>query len=638
MKFTPSPSLYAALCTAALLLSSSPATATTRVVAISSDQCPADQVTTPCYFSLQAALTNALSGDSIEMRPGIHNVANVVMNQNVSISGDETARTILNGGGAGTILTISGVISSVSIRNLTFFSANVGIAVQNSTPSVDIRNNIFEVGTGSTAISILSSPNTRVFNNTFYLNLNGIVSTTDLALNIFNNIFYQGAGSTAITPSSMSLTYIKNNLFYLGNIGPAVLTVKTIPLSLDSNFLDVNWKGNISELDPQFVSISSGDITQRDFHLLASSPCITSGDTTMGTNNVGDTSRIDIGAYGGQSDRIPFIVSGVSGVASASTGSVTDSITLTWSANNAYTTKGYNVYYGKASSNYNGNDAVVSGVTRTSPIDAGTSTSVVLTGLITSAAIPSAPHLYAPEPRNGTLSLSWSVVPGATSYNIFHSIASAPSLTFPPITVTNATSYKLSGLTNGELYIIAVTAEVQSPYYLAVTAYDSTSTAGTPGDHDESNYSAEQIVYVGTAAISGSSNIVEGIPEMLVPYPNLPNTGCFIATAAYGSENAAAVRILREFRDLYLQTNAEGRAFVRWYYSFSPPAARFITEHPALKPFVRAALAPAVAVAIICTQASPLALAVAAVLLVALMVYLTYRKRSLSSRLCTGNK
>jgi hypothetical protein len=636
MKFTPSLSLFVALCTAAMLLFSSPATATTRVVAITSDQCPADTVTTPCYFSFQDALTNALSGDSIEFRPGMHNVANAVMNKSISIFGTETARTILNGAGAGTILAISGVNdAAMSIRNLTFFNANVGIAVQNSA-SIDIKNNIFEVGTGSSAITITAAPTTRIFNNTFYLNGNGIGST-DQNLNITNNVFYQSSGATAITPF-VSLLSIKNNLFFGGTIGPAVVTVTSIPFSSDPNFLNVNWKGNISTLDPQFVSISSGDVTQRDFHLLASSPCITAGDPSLGSNNVGDLSGIDIGAYGGQSDRIPFIVSGVSAQASASVGTVTDTITLTWSPNNAYSAKGYNVYYGKASRTYTGNDAVVSGVTRTSPIDVGTSTSTVLTGLVTSVVTPSAPHLYAPEPRNGILSLSWSAVPGATSYNIFYSIASAPSLTFPPITVTNATSYKLSGLANGELYIIAVTAEAQSPYYLAVTAYDLTSAAGMPGIQDESNYSVEQVVYVGTPGISRPSNSVEGIPEMLVPYPTLPNTGCFIATAAYGSENATAVLILREFRDRYLQTNAAGRAFVRWYYSFSPPAARFITEHPSLKPFVRSALVPAVAVAVVFIQAPPLALAVAAALLIALMVVHIYRKRSFSSHLSTGNK
>jgi hypothetical protein len=620
-----------------MLLFSSPAAAKTIVVAITSDQCPIITDTTPCYFSFQDALTNALSGDLIEFRPGMHNVANAIMNRSVSISGAETARTILNGGGLGTILTINGVNdASMSIRNLTFFSANAGIAVQNSS-NIDIRNNIFEVGTGSSAITISASPTTRIFNNTFYLNNRGIESF-DTNLNITNNAFYQSSGGIAIT-STVSLLSIKNNLFYGGSIGPLVITVTSMPFSLDPNYTNVNWKGNLSTpLDPLFVAPGSSDVTLRDFHLLTSSPCITSGDTSMGYNNVGDTSGTDIGAYGGQSDRIPYIVSGVSALASASTGSITDTITLTWAANNAHSTKGYNVYYGKATGSYTGTDAIVSGVTRTSPIDVGTSTSVILTGLSTSSATPAAPVLYTPEPSNGTLSLSWSAVPGATNYVIYYRMVSAPTITFPPIVVAGTTSYKLTGLTNGELYTIAMTAEAQAQYYLAVTAYDLTSTAGTPGVQDESNYSEEQVVHVGTSGISGPSNPVLGMPEVLVPYPNLPNTGCFVATAAYGSQDASAVRLLREFRDTRLLTNAPGRAFVRWYYEHSPAAAHYLNDHPALKPFVRAALAPAVAVAIVCTQASPPALTMGVLLLIALTALFAYRKRSLCTHLHKEDK
>ena len=634
MKSTSSLSLHVAFCTAAMLLFSSPAAAKTHVVAITSDQCPADQVTTPCYFSFQDALTAALSGDSIEFRPGMHSVANAIMNKSVSISGAETARTILNGSGSGTILTINGVNdASMSIRNLTFFSANAAIAVQNSS-NVDIRNNIFEAGTGSSAITISVSPTTRIFNNTFYLNNRGIESF-DTNLNITNNAFYQSSGGIAIT-STVSLLSIKNNLFYGGSIGPAVVTVTIDPHDVISPPPD--WKGNISTLDPLFVAPGSSDVTLKDFHLLTSSPCITSGDTSMGFNNVGDLSGTDIGAYGGQSDRIPFIVSGVSGLASASTGSITDTITLTWSANNAYSTKGYNVYYGKASGNYTGNDAVVSGVTRTSPIDVGASTSVILTGLSTSSAAPAAPVLYTPEPSNGTLSLSWSAVPGATNYVIYYRMVSAPTITFPPIVVGNTTSYKLTGLKNGELYTLAMTAEAKAQYYLAVTAYDLTSTAGTPGVQDESNYSEEKPVSVGTSGISGPSNPALGMPEVLVPYPNLPNTGCFVATAAYSSENAAAVLILREFRDTRLLTNATGRAFVRWYYEHSPAAAHYLNGHPVLKPFVRAALAPAVAVAIVCTKASPLALAMVALLLIAITAIFAYRKWTRQTYHPMGNR
>jgi hypothetical protein len=70
---------------------------------------------------------------------------------------------------------------------------------------------------------------------------------------------------------------------------------------------------------------------------------------------------------------------------------------------------------------------------------------------------------------------------------------------------------------------------------------------------------------------------------------------CFIATAAYGSPMADEIGVLRQFRDEYLLNNLMGRAFVELYYKISPPIAEFITEHPDLKPMVRARVAPAVA-------------------------------------------
>ena len=72
------------------------------------------------------------------------------------------------------------------------------------------------------------------------------------------------------------------------------------------------------------------------------------------------------------------------------------------------------------------------------------------------------------------------------------------------------------------------------------------------------------------------------------------NGACFIATAAYGSYLEPQVALLRAFRDEYLLTNAPGRAFVRFYYRYSPPVAEVIAEYPALKSGVRALLAPLV--------------------------------------------
>jgi alpha-tubulin suppressor-like RCC1 family protein len=65
---------------------------------------------------------------------------------------------------------------------------------------------------------------------------------------------------------------------------------------------------------------------------------------------------------------------------------------------------------------------------------------------------------------------------------------------------------------------------------------------------------------------------------------------CFIATAAYGSSLDYHVAALRAFRDNYLLTNRAGRSFVDFYYRYSPPLARIIARHPALRAMTRWAL------------------------------------------------
>ena len=84
-----------------------------------------------------------------------------------------------------------------------------------------------------------------------------------------------------------------------------------------------------------------------------------------------------------------------------------------------------------------------------------------------------------------------------------------------------------------------------------------------------------------------------------------PSLGCFIATTAYGTPMAEEIEVLREFRDEYLLTNPVGKALVKFYYMVSPPIAEFITEHPSVKPIVRAGLLPAVAMSAVAVNTTP---------------------------------
>lgn len=71
---------------------------------------------------------------------------------------------------------------------------------------------------------------------------------------------------------------------------------------------------------------------------------------------------------------------------------------------------------------------------------------------------------------------------------------------------------------------------------------------------------------------------------------NAPAGGCFIATAAYGTDTAEQLDVLRGFRDKVLLQDPLGSKFVSFYYRVSPPVADFIAEHSLLRTVVREAL------------------------------------------------
>ena len=107
------------------------------------------------------------------------------------------------------------------------------------------------------------------------------------------------------------------------------------------------------------------------------------------------------------------------------------------------------------------------------------------------------------------------------------------------------------------------------------------------------------------------------------------DSGCLIATAAYGTELAPQVQALREYRDGTLLATGSGSAFMSTfssaYYAFSPQVADLEREHPALRQAVAALMTPMLYTLQVATHADPasedsvLAYGIAAMLLVSVV-------------------
>lgn len=72
--------------------------------------------------------------------------------------------------------------------------------------------------------------------------------------------------------------------------------------------------------------------------------------------------------------------------------------------------------------------------------------------------------------------------------------------------------------------------------------------------------------------------------------------GCLIATAAYNTELASQVQMLREVRDNTILSTESGTAFISlfntFYYSFSPAVADIERENPTLRAIIRGIITP----------------------------------------------
>ena len=168
--------------------------------------------------------------------------------------------------------------------------------------------------------------------------------------------------------------------------------------------------------------------------------------------------------------------------------------------------------------------------------------------------------------------INWTTDQASDSQVAYGLSASYGYLTQLNPSLTTAHSQTLSSLTAG------------TTYHFAVKSGNAAGTLATSAD----NSFETSVAHGGSGSGSGSNDSSGDSCS------SGGGGGCFIATAAYGSYLDPHVVALRAFRDEHLLTNAPGRAFVRFYYRYSPPVAAFLENNDRLKMVTRCQLTPVV--------------------------------------------
>jgi hypothetical protein len=121
---------------------------------------------------------------------------------------------------------------------------------------------------------------------------------------------------------------------------------------------------------------------------------------------------------------------------------------------------------------------------------------------------------------------------------------------------------------------------------------NSTATDGSSGDH----------AYTVALSVRNLAGVVANFNSTTCPFISdvrtaaingfLPDSRCFIASAAFRSSEELPVLMLREFRDRVLYHVPGGTAFVHAYYHYGPFAAAWVNDHEWIRPVVLWALLP----------------------------------------------
>ena len=209
------------------------------------------------------------------------------------------------------------------------------------------------------------------------------------------------------------------------------------------------------------------------------------------------------------------------------------------------------------------------------------------------------------QSHTGELSLipTYSPVASYSSYPVNSSSTAVPSVTLPRYSFAYYTFTPSATTTNLTISLVR-NSGVQATVYkksggvitevTANSGVDSYTVNGFGGLNPATDEVALLLANTTSTDALQASFSTDGTTPAVTSSTGGGGGGCFIATAAYGSYLHPEVQLLRDFRDHSLLTNGPGRAFVAFYYRYSPEMADFIARHDSLRLLARLLLTPLV--------------------------------------------
>lgn len=174
-------------------------------------------------------------------------------------------------------------------------------------------------------------------------------------------------------------------------------------------------------------------------------------------------------------------------------------------------------------------------------------------------------------------------------------ISTTISCSVSPSEVTEGGSVTVSGSISPAVSGATVTLTYKKP---DATTFTRTATTGSGVSYSDT-YKPDATGSWSVSASWAGDSTHEGASSLSIPF-TVKKSGCFIATATYGSELSPQVQFLREFRDNTVFSTFAGSSFMTvfngFYYSFSPGVASTISDNGVLREVMKIVLYPLIGI------------------------------------------